>query len=108
MECELVAKNENHSCQEFQFEQVQTFFNYKISGADVEEPGEIADELRKEGILIVAVGIGREVNYHELTHIGGSPNNTFIAPTFSELLGSNIMEHVKDSSCPKGMESTSL
>ena len=71
-------------------------------GADTVDPGDIADEMRKEGILIISVGIGREIHLHEITHIGGSANNTFFAPSFRELLESNIIENIKDSSCPRG------
>ena len=67
-----------------------------------EDPGDIAEQLRQDGISVLVVGIGSGVNATELAHIGGGAKNVYSAATFDELIGSDFVEDVKKVSCAKG------
>ena len=71
-------------------------------GVDVEEPGDIGEELRKEGISIVVIGIGPGVNQTELAHISGGEANAYSAATFDKLLDSDFLHRIKNGSCEIG------
>ena len=68
-----------------------------------EEPGEIADELRKDGINILVVGIGQGINRTELVHIAGGDANAYSAASFDELIGGDFVSKIKDDSCKAGI-----
>ena len=72
--------------------------------ADVgaEEPGDIAEELRNDGINILVVGIGQGVNQTELNHIAGGDANAFSAASFDELIASDFVNKIKEQSCKAG------
>ena len=67
-----------------------------------EDPGDVADELRKDGINIIVVGIGQGVNTTELVHIAGDANNAYSATSFEELIGSDFVNKIKQSGCKAG------
>ena len=70
--------------------------------AGAEEPGEIAEELRKEGINVIVVGIGKGVNVTELRHIAGEEKNVYSAASFDELIGSEFVSKIKSRGCEQG------
>ncbi|XP_057306435.1 collagen alpha-5(VI) chain-like isoform X2 [Hydractinia symbiolongicarpus] len=70
--------------------------------ADAEEPGDIADELRKQGITILVVGIGSGVNSTELAHIAGKTDNVFSAASFDQLVGNEFVDKIKEGGCAAG------
>ena len=70
------------------------------SGA--EDPGLVADELRKEGVRILVIGIGKTINATELAHIAGDKSNLFTASTFDELVGRPFLKTVNSAGCVAG------
>ena len=70
--------------------------------AGAEDPGDIADELRADGINILVVGIGKGINETELEHIAGSQQTVFSAATFDELIGNDFIASIKKGSCDQG------
>ena len=67
-----------------------------------ESPGEIADELRADGINIIVVGIGKGVNKTELVQIAGNPQNVYSAFSYDELTGSDFITSSKEGTCKRG------
>ena len=71
--------------------------------AGAEDPGDVADELRKDGVNIIVVGIGQGVNTTELDHIaGGDKDKSFSAASFDELIGIEFINKIKESGCKVG------
>ena len=70
--------------------------------AGAENPGEVAAELRKEGVNILVVGIGKGVNATELENIAGKAENSYTATTFDDLLASDFVKKVKEDTCTTG------
>lgn len=70
--------------------------------AGAEHPGDVAEELRKDGVNILVVGIGKGVNNTELNHIAGSEANAFTADSFDELVAGDFVRQIKDTSCTAG------
>lgn len=64
-----------------------------------DNPGILADELRKQKVNILVVGIGSRTDSTELVHLAGRPENLFIAPSFEDLLQSNLVTDVKEQAC---------
>ena len=71
--------------------------------AGAEDPGDIAEELRANGINILVVGIGRGINETELTHIAGEEKSVYSAASFESLVENDFIESVTTQSCDKGM-----
>ena len=71
--------------------------------AGAEDPGDIAEELRADGINILVVGIGRGINETELTHIAGEEKSVYSAASFESLAENDFLESVRTRSCDKGM-----
>ena len=61
--------------------------------------GEIADELRADGINILVVGIGRYMNATELLQIADSQQNVYIT---NNLNASNFVSLTKKDTCERG------
>ena len=61
--------------------------------------GEIADELRADGINILVVGIGRYINATELLQIADSQQNVYI---INNLNASNFVSSTKKDTCERG------
>ena len=61
--------------------------------------GEIADELRADGINILVVGIGRYMNATELLQIADSQQNVYIT---NSLYASNFVSSTKKDTCERG------
>ena len=70
--------------------------------AGAEDPAVVADELRKDGINIIVVGIGQGVNKTELARIAGDADNAYSAASFDELIGSEFVDKIKESGCKAG------
>ena len=70
---------------------------------DAEDPASIADELRKYGVTILAVGIGNGTNSTELIRLAGSADNAFTASSFDDLIGGEILRQLTEKSCEIGM-----
>ena len=70
--------------------------------AGAEDPGDVAEELRADGINILVVGIGRGVNETELTHIAGEEKSVYSAASFESLVENDFIESVTTRSCDKG------
>ena len=68
-----------------------------ISGA--EDPAKIADELRREGVLVIVVGMGTNVNRHELEKIAGGRDKLFSVSSFQDLLQEKFMKFVAGEAC---------
>ena len=71
--------------------------------AGAEDPGDIAEELRADGINILVIGIGRGINETELTHIAGEEKSVYSAASFESLAENDFLESVRTRSCDKGM-----
>lgn len=71
--------------------------------AGAEDPGDVAEELRKAGIRVIAVGIGKGVNTTELAHIAGGKTNVFSAASFDELVSHEFLGQVNKAGCDEGM-----
>ena len=71
--------------------------------ADAEHPGNIADEMRKQGINLIVIGIGPGTNQTELDHMAGGPDNAFSAASFQELIGGDFIKTLTDKSCETGI-----
>ena len=54
---------------------------------DAEDPGDIAEEIRKSGVSILVVGVGSGVDKKELDHMAGGKGKAFTAISFDELIG---------------------
>ena len=67
-----------------------------------EDPGLVADELRKEGIRVFVVGIGKAVNSTELAHIAGDKSNLFTASSFDDLVSRRFLKNVNSAGCAAG------
>lgn len=67
--------------------------------ADATDPGRIAEELRKMGIKLIVIGIGKNVNGKELLHMAGDVSNVYQASNFDELSSSGFVGRVSRSSC---------
>lgn len=70
--------------------------------AGAEDPGDVAEELRKDGVKILVVGIGKGVNATELEHIAGKAENSYTATTFDDLLAGDFVKTVKEDTCKTG------
>ena len=71
--------------------------------ADAVDPGDIADEIRRRGVKVIVIGIGRRVNSTELLHMaGGEKKNVYLAKNFDELKSGSFVESVSKSSCNQG------
>lgn len=58
-----------------------------------------ADLLRKEGVTILAIGIGRFVDQIELARIAGQPENLILASSFDELLSGSVLKKLLGKTC---------
>ena len=70
--------------------------------AGAEDPKDIADELRADGINILVVGIGNGINQNELTQIAGYPQNMYSASSFDEAIRNDFISSFKKIACGKG------
>ena len=70
--------------------------------AGAEDPGDVAEELRKDGINILVVGVGQGVNATELEHIAGDSANAYTAASFNELISGDFVTEVRDKGCEAG------
>ena len=58
-----------------------------------------ADLLRKNGVTILTIGIGRFVNEIELARIAGGPENLILASSFDELLSGPTLKNLLGKTC---------
>ena len=70
--------------------------------ADYEDPGDIADGLRKRGINVISVGVGKDTDLTELSHIGGGALNAYTVDSFDQLIGQDFVNKMKEKSCRAG------
>ena len=70
--------------------------------ADAEDPVIIAEEIRRSGIRVLVIGIGKGVDKAELSQIAGGENNAYNAETFAELVGNSFVNQIVDQSCDIG------
>ena len=70
--------------------------------AGAEDPGEIVDEFRADGINVLVVGIGNGVNPTELAQIAGYPQNLYRSSSFDEAIGDDFISSFKKINCQKG------
>ena len=71
--------------------------------SDAIDPGDVADDIRSNGIRVLVIGIGAGVNQTELEHLGGGKENTFSAASFDELISGEFIKKVTDKNCEVGM-----
>ena len=76
--------------------------------ADAVDPALIADQIRNSGVILIVIGIGKEVNEQELLSMAGKASNVYQASNFDELMSSKFIDGVSRSSCEQGksIEST--
>ena len=67
-----------------------------------EDPGDITDEIRKTGVIVLVIGIGQGTNETALNHMAGGPNKAFSAASFAELVGGGFIDMVTKKSCEAG------
>ena len=70
--------------------------------AGAEDPAVVAEELRREGIRLLVVGIGKGVNPTELERIAGDKSKVFTASSFDELLTRDFLNDVNSAGCKAG------
>ena len=70
--------------------------------AGAEDPGFIADEIRRSGIIVLIIGIGADTDETELERMAGGTDNLFNAASFSELNGEEFANQVAERSCEEG------
>ena len=66
---------------------------------DAVNPGDIAKELRKSGIKLIVIGIGKKANITEMLHIAGHASNVYEVSNFDQLTSSKFIEQITKSSC---------
>ncbi|XP_065653360.1 collagen alpha-6(VI) chain-like isoform X2 [Hydra vulgaris] len=66
---------------------------------EMEVPHIIAEEIRQNGVSIIAIGIGEGINKTELSHIAGGDENTYNADTFEELKKFDFIKRIKEVVC---------
>ena len=71
--------------------------------AGAEDPGDIAEELRNDGIVVIVIGIGPGTNQTELAHMASGADNVFSAASFYELIGSEFIKRVAERTCKEGI-----
>ena len=67
-----------------------------------EDPGDITDEIRQSGIIVLVIGIGPGTNQTELSHMAGGADNAFSAASFEELIGGEFIHEIAKKSCKEG------
>ena len=73
----------------------------QTDGLGAEDPSLIANELRKSGIHIVVVGIGKGIDIPELIGIAGERDHVFTVATFEDLLTKEFVGKVSKTTCGK-------
>lgn len=68
---------------------------------DTEDPSVIAKELRKEGIELLAIGLGSKTDMSELIEIVGSPRRAY-PNSFSGLSSNKFGDEMVEASCSAG------
>ena len=76
---------------------------YQTREGNADNPGLIADSLRKEGVLIFVIGIGGDIVESELKHIAGSKENFYQVKSFDNLISPEFVKKLSHDSCTKGM-----
>eukprot|EP00794_Sanderia_malayensis_P005383 gene5383-6056_t len=66
---------------------------------DVIDPGLLSAKLRRRGIQIIVIGIGKKVNETELAHIAGHSSKVYTASNFDFLLTPEFIKQVSQTSC---------
>ena len=66
----------------------------------MEDPAEVAMELRQMGIQIICIGIGKQVSVGDLKRIAGNPEKVFVQPSFPAMLKN--VKKIKDLMCRLG------
>ncbi|XP_065653362.1 uncharacterized protein LOC136080515 isoform X2 [Hydra vulgaris] len=67
--------------------------------AKQEDPYIIADEIRNDGVSIIAIGIGEGINKTELSRIAGKDEYIYNADTFEELKKMDFLKRIKKFIC---------
>jgi len=90
---------------------VQSTFE-KIGGkwvkARYENPGDVIKDLRKDGIQVIVVGMGKGVNMPLITKIAGGAKYAFYASNFANLATPSFLNDVKGRSCVAAEESLTI
>ena len=68
-----------------------------------EDPGDITDEIRATGVVVIVIGIGPGTDQKELAHMAGGADNAFSAASFDELVGGDFINTVTSKSCDEGL-----
>ena len=64
--------------------------------------GDIADEIRKDGIPIIVVGIGDGTEIGELDHMAGGMGKAYNAKSFDELIANDFVTKLTHDACQTG------
>ena len=70
--------------------------------AGASQPGDIAEELRADGINILAVGIGQGVDKTELREIAGNLQSVYISDNFDKIIGPDFISVIANTICEAG------
>ena len=77
--------------------------NPQMRSVAMERPSDVAEKIRKQGINILIIGIGSDVDPNELVEIGGGPENLYIAATNDVLSNNDFVEQIKEATCTLGV-----
>merc|ERR1712096_98554 len=70
-------------------------------GSDAVDPGDIAEEIRKDGIPIIVIGIGAGTDVTELDHMAGGNGKAYVAKSFDELIAGDFVNKLTHDACQK-------
>lgn len=70
--------------------------------ADAVDPALIAEQIRKSGVKMVVIGIGRSINGSELLNIAKEKSSLFLAKDFDELRSPTFTANIAQVSCKNG------
>ena len=73
-----------------------------------EDPGDIANELRADGVVIIVIGIGSGIEANELAQMAGGKDNAFDVESFDELVSGKFINMVTNKSCEEGINYSKL
>ena len=74
----------------------------QTADADAEDPGKISEELRKAGIELIVLGIGKGVDKEELDHMAGGKGKAYSAASLDDLNNGDFVSKLTSQSCEAG------
>ena len=65
------------------------------------DPSDVAEQLRKQGVMMVTVGVTEDISKPELNKISGDPSNVFVIKKYKELRNEAVVSLVATKICEK-------